>query len=174
LEQGAWADARADLERAAQLDPGNASIAAGLGRVLAEQGDYLPAEDQLVKATVLDPNNPAWQLALAEFYIGRLIRVADEGIAAARRAVDLAPDDASAHDWLGWGLHLAGSTASGEAELRAALRLDPALARARLHLGNLLIDAGRIEEGRTELQRAVDLDPQGEAGVRAGQLLGGR
>lgn len=170
--RGAWAGARADLEQAAQLDPTNASIAAALGRVLAEQGDYLPAEDQLVKATTLDPNNAAWQLALAEFYIGRLIRVADEGVAAAQRAVDLAPDDASAHDWFGWGLYLAGSTAPGEAELRAALRLDPVLARARLHLGNLLIDIGRIEEGRTELQRAVDLDPKGEAGARARQLLG--
>ena len=171
-QQSAWAEAHADLERAAQLDPNNASIAVALGRVLAGQGEYEAAEGQFVQAVVREPDHPAWRLALAELYIGRLIRVAEKGVPAARRAVELAPDNAQARDWLGWGLHLIGDDAQAEPALRTALDLDPALARARLHLGNLLIDAGRIEEGRTELQRAVDLDPRGEVGARARQLLG--
>ena len=167
-----WDAARADLDRAAQLDAQNAPVALALGRVLAEQGDFIGAESQLLRAAALEPDNPDGYLALAEFYIGRLIRVADKGVPAAQRAVDLAPDSAHARDWLGWGLHLMGDHLAAEIELREAIRLDPMLARARLHLGNLLVDVGRIEEGRTELQRAVDLDPAGEVGSRARQLLG--
>jgi tetratricopeptide (TPR) repeat protein len=167
-----WVEARADLERVAQIDPENAPVAFALGRALAEQAEYTAAEQQFARALAREPDNPDWHLALAELYIGRLIRVADLGVPAARRAVDLAPASAAAHDWLGWGLHLVGDDAQAEAELRAAIDLDPALARARLHLGNLLIDAGRIEHGRTELLRAAELDPQGQVGARARQLLG--
>ncbi len=170
--QSAWAEARADLERAAQLDPNNASIAAALGRALAEQGEYAAAQAHLDRAVTLEPNRPAWHIAQAELHIGRLTQVAEIGVPAARRAVELAPDSPQARDWLGWGLHLVGDDAQAELELRTAIRLDPTLARARLHLGNLLIDAGRIAEGRTELVRAADLDPHGEAGARARQLLG--
>jgi tetratricopeptide (TPR) repeat protein len=172
-KQSKWLEARGDLESAARLAPGNASIPVALARVLAELREYTPAEAQLVRAATLEPDNPEWQLALAEWHVGRLIRVAEKGLQAARRAVDLAPQSAEAHDWLGWGLHLSGDAAGGEAELRTALRLNPEFARARLHLGNLLVDVHRVEEGRTELQRAVDLDPMGEFGARARQLLGG-
>jgi tetratricopeptide (TPR) repeat protein len=168
----AWAAARADLTLAAQYDPDNASIDVALGRVLAEQGEYAAAHAQLAGVVQREPDNPAAHLALAELHIGRLIDVAEAGVPAARRAVELAPGDAQAHDWLGWGLHLTGQNAQAESELRAALNLDPALSRARMHLGNLLINVGRVEEGRTELTRAVEIDPTGEAGARARRLLG--
>jgi tetratricopeptide (TPR) repeat protein len=167
-----WAEARVDLTRAWHLDPENAPVAFALGRVLAEQKEYAAAEEYFGRAIAREPDNFDWQLALAELYVGRLIRLADRGVPAAQRAVDLDPDSAQAHDWLGWGLHLLGDAARAEFELRVAVDLDPRLARARLHLGNLLIDAGRIEEGRTELFRAADLDPRGEVGARARQLLG--
>jgi tetratricopeptide (TPR) repeat protein len=171
---GQWTNAQADLERAAQIDPGNASIAIALGRVLAEQGEYAQAAEQMGKAANLDPYDVEWQLALAELHIGRLIDVNAKGVPAARRAVELAPLDARAHAWLGWGLYLSSDAAQAEAELLTALRLDPMSARARLFLGNLYVNTGRIEDGRTELQRAVDLDPQGEVGARARTLLGGQ
>ncbi len=170
--RAAWAEARADLERAAQLNPENAPVAFALGRALAEQGEYPAAQGQFARAITLEPQNPDWRLALAELHIGRLIQVADMGVPAARHAVDLAPQNAQARDWLGWGLHLVGDDVQAESELRAAIALQPTLARARLHLGNLLIDVGRVEEGRTELWRAADLDPLGEVGARARQLLG--
>jgi tetratricopeptide (TPR) repeat protein len=172
--QARWAEARLDLDRAARLDPDSAPIAFALGRVMFEQAEYAAAEELLARAIAREPDNPDWHLALAELYLGRLIGVVDRGVPAARRAVELAPGDARARAWLGWGLHLSGDDAQAEFELRAAVQLDPALAQARLRLGNFLIDVGRIEEGRTELQRAVDLDPQGEAGARARRLLGVR
>jgi len=167
-----WVKARVDLQRAAALDPDSAPVAFALGRVLAEQGEYVAAETQFTRALTREPDNLDWQLALAELYIGHLIRVAEKGVPAAQRAVDLAPDDARARDWLGWGLHLGGDDARSESELREAIRLSPTLARARLHLGNLLIDVGRIEAGRAELLRAAELDPRGAVGARARQLLG--
>ena len=172
LHRTDWEDARIDLARAAELEPSNAAVAVALGQALAGQGQYVLAEEWLNRATVVDPEAPAWQLALAEFYVGRLIHVDDKGVPVARRAVELAPESAAARDWLGWGLHLSGDPAQGEVELRVALALDSTFARARLHLGNLLVDTGRLEEGRTELQRALDLDPLGEVGARAKQLLG--
>ena len=170
--QARWAEARLDLSRAARLEPDSAPIAFALGRVLFEQAEYAAAEELLARAIARQPDNPDWHLALAELYVGRLIGVADRGVPAARRAAALAPEDARAHAWLGWGLHLSGDDAQAEFELRAAVQLDPALAQARLQLGNFLIDVGRIEAGRTELQRAVDLDPRGEVGARARRLLG--
>lgn len=164
--------AREDLERAAQYDPQNASIAAALSRVLLGLGEYGNALQQMAQAVEVEPDNPVWHLALAEMHIASLIDVEARGVPSARRAVALAPDDANAHDWLGWGLHLIGNHADAESELRTALALDATLTRARVHLGKLLLDTARIEEGRTELQRALDLDPRGEAGARARQLLG--
>jgi Tfp pilus assembly protein PilF len=165
-------DARADLERAAEFDPSNASIAFALSHVYVESGEYAAANAQIARAIELEPDNVDWLLASVELHIGRLIEVDTAGVPAARRAVELAPDNAEAHTWLGWGLHLIGADGEAEPELRLALQLDPALARARLHLGKFLIDAGRIEEGRTELQRAFDLDATGAVGARAQQLLG--
>lgn len=167
-----WAEARLDLTRASVIDPENASIAFALGRILAEQGDYAGAEIYFTGAVARQPDNLDWQLALADLYIGRLVRVSDDGLAAARRAVELGPDNAIAHDWLGWGLHLAGDEEQAEFHLRVAVDLDPAMAQTRLHLGKFLIDGGRLEEGRTELMRAADLDPAGAVGARARQWLG--
>jgi tetratricopeptide (TPR) repeat protein len=167
-----WDAAQADLERAVQIDPASTTVAFALGRALFEQGDYGRAEEQFLRALAEEPDRADWHLALAELYVGRLVRVADLGVPSAQQAADLLPGDARPRAWLGWGLHLTGDDARAEAELRAAIELDPASARARLYLGSLLIDAGRIEEGRTELMRAVDLDPQGEVGARARQLLG--
>ena len=174
LRRARWAEARADLDRARQLDPGNSAIALALGQASFELGELTAAHNHFTLALATEPDKFDWHLALAELYIGRVVHVEDVGLPAARRAVALNPGSARARAWLGWGLHLAGDHAQAEAELRAAIGLDPALARARLHLGHYLVNVGRIEEGRTELLRAADLDPQGETGARARQLLGER
>jgi len=68
----------------------------------------------------------------------------DGAIAAAKRAVELAPDVASAHEALGTVLLLLGRHRQAEAALRAALEIDPNDLRARQNLGVALDRRGKV------------------------------
>jgi TolB-like protein len=83
-----------------------------------------------------------------------------EGAAqAARRALELDPDNASAHVALGSVHRNRNQWAESEAEYRRALELDPENPEAHLQYGQLLMDVGRLTEAIEFLQQAIVLDP---------------
>ena len=76
-----------------------------------------------------------------------------------RRAVDLTPERADAHNDLGEILRQTGRPEGAIPSFRRALSIDPDHAGAHGNLGAVLASLGCEDEARTHLERAVTLDP---------------
>jgi tetratricopeptide (TPR) repeat protein len=159
--QGLTDLAEEEFWAAYRLDPDNAALCSALATVYLERSDYASAEEWLTAAVKRAPQDPAFQLLLAHFYVDRMYRVQEKGIAAASRAVELAPQSAEAHDLLGWAYFLADDFAAAERSLRRALDLDGYFAAAHYHLGALLEARGDRSGAKAAYQRAADLDTTG-------------
>jgi tetratricopeptide (TPR) repeat protein len=164
-------DAQAALWQALLNDPDNAALRAEMGGALADQGDYLAAEEWYLGAVSSAPEEVDFHFMLVHFYLDHLYRVQEGGLPAAQALLTLAPDDARAHDLLGWAHHLSGQHDEGLVTLREALNRDPELARAHFHLGSLYATLGQNDLARYHLQRAIDLDTGGYYRNRAEMLL---
>ncbi|MER3513643.1 MAG: hypothetical protein C4310_03970, partial [Chloroflexota bacterium] len=124
---GWWEAARVEFEQAYDRDPANAALSAEIGLMYAARGDYETARIWLHEATRLAPREAAFWKLVARFYLDRAFEVAQEGLPAALRATELAPDDAEAYDLLGWALYLNGDSAGALGALNRALALHPGL-----------------------------------------------
>jgi adenylate cyclase len=82
----------------------------------------------------------------------------------ARKALELEPDNATAHATLAWVFFYQADFASALEEADVALKLNPNDAQAHLIKGRMLVFAGRMVEGRTSLAAAARLDPFGPTG----------
>jgi len=79
---------------------------------------------------------------------------------AARRALELKPNSASAWASLGYvALYYDWDLEWGEAAFRRSINLDPRSSKARQWYANLLTAAGRFDEAEREMLRAQELDP---------------
>lgn len=164
-------EAQAVLWDALQREPDNAALRAEMARCFEELPDYVQAEEWYRAATEAAPQEPGFQLLLAQFYVDHLYRIEEEAVSAAQQAVDMAPEDPAAHDILGWAYVLAGLPIEGERSLREALALDPELVSVHFHLGSLYSQAGSRAQARHYLQRAVDVDTTGFYRERAQAIL---
>jgi Flp pilus assembly protein TadD len=113
----------------------------------------------------------------AEFY--RLFDVAiqlaqkkqfDAAVPAWRKALDLSPDDARAHNNLGVALAENGKIDEAVAEYRRSLELDARSSQTNNNLGSALAETGRMGEATSFFERALELDPENP---RAHNNLGG-
>jgi serine/threonine protein kinase len=146
VNQHDWAGARADLERALALDPGDAPTHRRLGLLLADQGDLPGAIAALRAALARDPlATPSWnELGEVELAAGDL-RAAHRAFA---RALEIAPESAFA------GRQLALVTLL-EGDARAALA---EFGRCRLEedrLWGTALAAGALGDARAA-RRALD------------------
>ena len=105
------------------------------------------------------------------FCAANKIQVEEVGLPAAQSAVQLAPEDATTLDVLGWSYLSSGRLSLAEQTLLDAIEIAPELASAHLHLGMTYLAQADRDAAHLELTRARDLDPQGEAGQFAAQLL---
>lgn len=97
---------------------------------------------------------------------------AKDGLPALRRAAELLPDDASAHNNLGLAEHGAGRLEAAVAAFGRALRLAPDFAQAHNNLGNALKDLGRLDDAEAAFGRALACKPDHDiALLNLGQLL---
>ncbi|MGC9334798.1 MAG: tetratricopeptide repeat protein, partial [Anaerolineae bacterium] len=163
--------AQAVLWQALLREPANAALQAEMARCFEELGDYPQAEEWYQAAVEAAPEDPGFQLLLAQFYVDHLYRVEEGGVPAAQKAVDMAADEPAVHDVLGWAYVLAGQPVEGEQSLRQALALDPGLVRAHFHLGSLYARSGSRAQASYHIQRAVDLDTTGFYRERAQVIL---
>lgn len=170
-QHGLWDTARAEFERAYDLDPANAATSVEIGLSYAASGQYDVARTWLQEAVRLAPDDPAFWKLLARFHLDHALEVVSTGLPAARRAAELAPGDAEAQDLIGWGLYLTGDRDGAAAALDQALRLDPSLASIHYHLGLVYASQGNREAARRAFARAAALDPGGPVASLAEQEL---
>ena len=161
LKQEAFEFATEEFRTTLQLDPGNAQALDDLARAYVGQGQYLEAEEALVAATEAAPDDITFHSPLVRFYADHAFQVVDRGLAAARTAADLAPEDPQVRDMLGWMYFLAGDPSQARLHLESAIRLDPELSSTHYHLGVLRKAIGQDEAAKFAFLRAIDLDTNG-------------
>ena len=125
--------ARTTLEAFASRQPGAAAPQTALGIVLEAAGRDDDARGRYEQALTIDPTDPIASNNLARLY------AADDGkieraIELARTAVARLPEEADAHDTLGWVAYRAGRLSLAASELERATALDPADATYKHHL----------------------------------------
>jgi serine/threonine-protein kinase len=114
------------------------------------------------QALALAPNDPTilsgYALARARFsfFAGEAM---DKAMAAARRAVEVAPNLPEARLALGTALFQAGDNPGAVRELRLALAGGPGLAEAHALMGRILCEAALTDDGIRHLEVALTLDP---------------
>jgi serine/threonine-protein kinase len=144
-----WPGARADLERALSLNPGDAGILVPYAWLVATFGNLQEAIAIARKATALDPlSTESWtQLSVFHLGTGQL----DLAEAAARRALDVSPEQGRAARNLGFALLLAGRSE----EARAAFQKSSNGFFRRM--GDALVDhqLGHREQAQSALDRLL-------------------
>lgn len=163
--------AKQQLEIAARLDPENPAIFAELGAAYSALGDVSSAINAFRFATELAPDNPSFWLLLAQFSLNNEIEVQSLGLAAARNAVALNPDDPAALDILGYAYVLLNNLVLADRLLSRAVDLQPYRAATQLHLGLLRQAQGEISRAQAALEMALLLDPDGNIGQMAKRIL---
>jgi TolB-like protein/cytochrome c-type biogenesis protein CcmH/NrfG len=126
------------FERAIDLDPDFAQAYAGLA-------DSYSALELYLAAAAGARGDPRELTAL--------------GLAAARQAVDLAPNLGMGHAALARALTKVGEWAEAESEFRASLALNPGYANAHSGYGLLLLYTGAVADAVEHLQEAKRFDP---------------
>jgi TolB-like protein/Flp pilus assembly protein TadD/class 3 adenylate cyclase len=155
------------FQQAATLDPGYASAYAGIADcyVLLFAWGYASADECLPKAGAaarkalqLDSQLGEAHASLAETFVNELnLRDAKRE---AERAIELAPNYATAHHW--FGIDVLAPLAQHDraiAELKRAVELDPFSPVINTNLGYGYIVARRYQEAIAQLRKTVELDP---------------
>jgi tetratricopeptide (TPR) repeat protein len=125
--------ARTTLEQFAQRQPDAAPPLTALGIVLEAAGRPDDARARYEQALTLDPKDPIASNNLARLYAADETKI-ERAIELARTAVARLPDDADAHDTLGWVAYRAGRLSLAASELERATVLDPKDPGYRQHL----------------------------------------
>lgn len=170
-EYNRYIEARRAFERAYDLDTTNPAFAVEIASTHRAESAFEWAEIWMNEAVHLAPDDIRFKLLLVQFYVDEEYRVEEAGLPLAQELVREAPDNAQAHEALGWAYFLTGETDLARSELEEALALDPLLGRAHFHLGQVLEDRGELVEAIRHYRLASRLDPYGPFGLLAERSL---
>jgi len=145
--QGKRAQAVAVLQEAAIANPGNRALLAGLGRALADNGDFQEAFDVLSRAH--SPDNPDWRILSAQGATLDQLGRYDEARQYYTSALKIAPDEPSVLSNLGLSYVLSKDLPKAEETLRRANSHADADPRMRLNLALAVGLQGRLAEAET-------------------------
>jgi eukaryotic-like serine/threonine-protein kinase len=159
--------ARANFERALQLDPNYAPALAGLSMVESfyyrnldpSEAHQRQARQLAERALAIDPQLAEGDVAMADVYGNSFdyVRAAEKS----REATALEPDNAHAWDQLSWALAYQQPPDSVGAEKAAqnAIRLQPSMFQAYYHLGRALMQQKRFPEAIAAFEQAKQISP---------------
>src|SRR5262249_48252032 len=155
------------FQQAIEKDPNYALAYTGLAdtyALLAAYTNELPrdvmpkAKESALKALALDD-----KLAEAHASLGQISADYDYDFPTAereyRRAIELNPNYASAHQWLAELLSLLRRNDEALAEIRRALELDPMSVIMNRTYGDILVDVQKLDEAIQQYQKTLELDP---------------
>ncbi len=165
------------FERAIVEDPGYAPAYAGLSdsysldvdyRSIPVHESYQRAKEYARKALSLDESVPtahaslAWAVFIYDWHW-------EEAEREFRRAIELNPRYASAHQWFAFLLAARGQLDAAMLEAHTALELDPASVSIRRAVGWVYYYARRYDRAREHLSRAIEMNPMA---VESYRMLG--
>jgi Flp pilus assembly protein TadD len=159
------------FEKALQLEPENPIVVVQIGHSYELMGETEYALDAYLAATELSPQNPTFWLILAQASLNAERNISMIGQPAARNAVALDPDNASAVDALGYSYYLQGDLDYADRLISQAVGLDPHNPLIQYHLGLLRAAQNKYFESKAAFEMAVRLDPQGSVGGLAQRVL---
>ena len=155
------------FQQAIEKDPNYALAYTGLADTYALIATYSnePARDVMpkakeaaLKALALDDN-----LAEAHASLGQITSYYDYDFVTAereyRKAIDLNPNYAPAHQWLAEQLSSLKRNDEALAEIRRALQLDPMSVIMNRIYADILVAGRKLDEGIQQYQRTLELDP---------------
>ena len=158
-----YPEAEKAYRAAIQLKPRDHRAYYGLGNIYTDQQRWEEAEKAYRQATQYNQLSVDAFVALSYVLVqprsgaGLAKRLVDAELAA-RRAIQLQPNNAVAYDRLGVALEGRGLINSDtEQAYRRAVELDPQFAVAYVHLGRLLRKMGRPSEAEPNYRRAIEL-----------------
>lgn len=156
---------------AALLEPEDPGWLVAIAGAYEQSGDLINAADYYLRALELDRTDPANWRALAFFSLRNSVDVEAVGLPAARKLVELAPDDWQSYDLLGQALTVTGDLTNAAEALATALDLAPEQAAPSLHIGLVCLESGDRACAYDALVDATRLDPDGTYGWQAQRLL---
>ena len=163
--------ALAEYLLAAEYDPENPAWEISIAEAHTLRGDLQAALANYLRATEMAPTDVSVWRALAAFSAQYNMQLAQVGLPAAQKAVELSGEDPLSLDMLGWTLALLNRYEEARDTLEHALNLDPGLPQAHLHLGILALQTDDWQAAKDHFQQARDLDPDGPVGEQAQMLL---
>ncbi|MBI5369473.1 MAG: tetratricopeptide repeat protein, partial [Planctomycetes bacterium] len=169
-ELGNLAKAREEYEQAVAEDGGDVWAALGLGEVAEAKGDYERAFTAYASAGRLVPTSQDSFIAsaLLHYKLGQL----PEAAAAARRAAELAPEDANTHFDFAQILRAMGDRPGAVREYESCLALDINNAEAWFFLSELYEQEGQLDAALRYVQEYLAVEPYERDGLnRARRLL---
>jgi tetratricopeptide (TPR) repeat protein len=173
-DDGANTEAIAFYEEAVRLDPTNVEFYVRAIDLLVRENESEKAVERAEQATILDPENDAVWTAAAAAYLAEGDRLSDLGdvnsanlqyanaAQAARKAININPDNATALAYAAGGTILQGDPEKYEqAQLFAddAVRIEPENPIARYYMATVFTYQGRYAEAMEQYQLGLEADP---------------
>lgn len=158
-----YPEAEKAYRAASQLKPRDHRAYYGLGNIYTDQQRWEEAEKAYRLAVQYNQLSTDAYVALSYVLVqtrsgASLAKRLVDAEMAARRAIQLQPNNAIAFDRLGVALEARGLiTGDTEQAYRRAVELDPQFAVAHVHLGRLLRKMGRPSEAEPYYRRAIEL-----------------
>jgi tetratricopeptide (TPR) repeat protein len=150
--------AAAELDKAASLQPGDATSLLQSAAIYTRLRDHKEAARVWQKYLELDPSSFDAQVQLGSQYLA--MGDTDRAATALQKAVELDPSSARAYQSLGEIYADADQTDQAILHFRKALELEPGNVRVHLRLGEVLFQAHRYDEALAEAKAVLKLDPK--------------